>query len=69
MTGMTEAMPRSPEAWKSMGCCVDFPQPWADLMWGLDVDPETALNNVGINHAAHGRCVLSNFCGPFRRFF
>ena len=27
MTGMTEAMPRSPEAWKSMGCCVDFPQP------------------------------------------
>ena len=23
--------------------------------WGLDVDPETALNNVGINHAAHGR--------------
>ena len=22
--------------------------------WGLDVDPET-LNNVGINHAAHGR--------------
>ena len=27
MTGMTEAMPRSPEEWKSMGCCVDFPQP------------------------------------------
>ena len=38
MTGMTEAMPRSPEAWKSMGCCVDFPQPWADLMWGLEFE-------------------------------
>lgn len=25
MTGMADAAPRSPEAWKSMGCCADFP--------------------------------------------
>lgn len=43
MTGMTEAMPRSPEAWKSMGCCVDFPQPWADLMWGAGVRGHASL--------------------------
>ncbi|MBT1165245.1 ABC transporter ATP-binding protein [Bifidobacterium simiarum] len=27
----------------------------ASSFWGLDVDPETALDNVGINRAAHGR--------------
>lgn len=46
MTGMTEAMPRSPEAWKSMGCCVDFPQPWADLMWGLEFEDTHPLARV-----------------------
>lgn len=46
MTGMTEAMPRSPEAWKSMGCCVDSPQPWADLMWGLEFEDTHPLAHV-----------------------
>ena len=38
MTGIADAAPRSPEAWKNMGCCADFPQPWADLMWGLEFE-------------------------------
>lgn len=45
MTGMADAAPRSPEAWKSMGCCVDFPQPWADLMWGLEFEDTCVLSS------------------------
>lgn len=46
MTGMADAAPRSPEAWKSMGCCADFPQPWADLMWGLEFEDTHPLARV-----------------------
>ena len=56
MTGMTEAMPRSPEAWKSMGCCVDFPQPWADLMWGLEFEDTCVLSSCGLSKE---KCVYS----------
>ena len=46
MTDMADAAPRSPEAWKSMGCCADFPQPWADLMWGLEFEDTHPLARV-----------------------
>lgn len=46
MTGIADAAPRSPEAWKNMGCCADFPQPWADLMWGLEFEDKHPLARV-----------------------
>lgn len=45
MTGIADAAPRSPEAWKNMGCCADFPQPWADLMWGLEFEDKHPLSD------------------------
>ena len=70
MTGMTEAMPRSPEAWKSMGCCVDFPQPWADLMWGLEFEDTHPLARVFRQAGASVcECVLSSCYRPVWREF